>query len=413
MTLLALLLATIWMTSEAASELPRPAEVAAPAPPGSGSPQLTTTPDGRAVLSWLEPAGEGKHRFRFAVRTGTGWSEPVTIAEAERVFANWADVPSVAIMPDGTWAANWLSSTGRGSYDIKLSFSNDQGRTWSAPVMPHSDGTRTEHGFVSFAPWPGGGVGLVWLDGRDYAKFAGAEHHSAEMMKAEMSLRATVFKKGKPAPEMLVDGRVCDCCPTALTPTAKGLVAAYRDRSPTEVRDIYVARLENGRWLPGRPVHDDNWLIPACPVNGPSLASHGDRVAIAWFTAAKGEGRVNVSFSSDGGASFGPPQRVDDGNPEGRVDIVMLEDGSAIVQWIERLEPGADVRMRRVAAGAEKGPATRVASITSDRASGYPRIVAAGRELVFAWMAKQVKTAVAPLPTGATSTASRDRRPAR
>jgi hypothetical protein len=393
----AFVLAAVLMTSGNPHEIAAPVEVPTPAPPGSGSPQLTTTADGRAVLSWLEPAGTGTHRFRVSVREGSKWSEPVTIAEEERVFANWADVPTVAVMPDGTWAANWLSSTGRGSYDIKLSFSKDGGRTWSSPVMPHRDGTKTEHGFVSFAPWPGGGVGLIWLDGRDYAKYAGAEHHSMEMMKAEMALRATKFKNGAQSDEMLVDARVCDCCPTALTATSRGLVAAYRDRSRSEVRDIYVARLENGRWLPGRPVHEDGWLIPACPVNGPALASRGDRVAIAWFTAANNEGRVYAAFSSDGGASFGAPQRVDEGNPEGRVDIVLLEDGSAIVQWIERLEPGAEVRMRRVAAGQEKMPATRVATITSDRASGYPRLVVAGRELVFAWTAKQVKTAVAPL----------------
>jgi hypothetical protein len=383
---------------ETPAALPTPREVATPAPAGSSSPQLTATGDGRAVLSWLEPAEGGRHRFRFSVRNGSAWSTPVTIAEEERVFANWADVPTVAILPDGTWAANWLSSTGRGSYDVKLSFSTNEGRTWSAPVIPHGDGTRTEHGFVSFAPWPGGGVGLIWLDGRDYAKYAGAEHHGPEMLKAEMALRATVFKDGRQAPEMLVDPRVCDCCPTALTPTATGLVAAYRDRSPSEVRDIYIARFEHGRWLPPRPVHDDKWLIPACPVNGPALASRGDRVAVAWFTAANGEGRVNVSFSTDGGASFSAPQRIDDGKPEGRVDVVMLEDGSAIVQWIERLEPGAEVRMRRVAGAGQRGPATRVATIAADRASGYPRVVAAGNELVFAWTAKQVKTAVASLP---------------
>jgi hypothetical protein len=398
MTLLVLLIWTLSTTVETPAALSAPTEVATPAPPGSGSPQLTTTKDGRAILSWLESAGEGKHRFRFAVRTQSGWSEPITIAEEERVFANWADVPSLAVMPDGTWVANWLSSTGRGSYDIRISCSRDQGRTWSRPVMPHSDGTRTEHGFVSFAPTPGGGVTLIWLDGRDYAKYAGVEHHSADMMKAEMALRASVFRNEKQGPEVVVDSRVCDCCPTALTATAKGLVAAYRDRSPTEVRDIYVARFENGRWFPGRAVHDDNWKIPACPVNGPALASRGDRVAIAWFTAADGEGRVYLAFSADGGARFGAPQRVDDGKPEGRVDLVMLEDGSAIVQWIERLEPGAEVRMRRVAAGAQKGPATRVTTITSDRAYGYPRLVAAGRDLVFAWTAKQVRTAVAPFP---------------
>jgi hypothetical protein len=54
--------------------------------------------------------------------------------------------------------------------------------------------------------------------------------------------------------------------------------------------------------------------------------------------------------------------------------------------------------MRRVAGAGQRGPATRVATIAADRASGYPRVVAAGNELVFAWTAKQVKTAVASLP---------------
>jgi hypothetical protein len=379
--------------------VPAPVEVVTPAPPGSGSPQMTTTNDGRAVLSWLEPAGPGRHRFRYSIRTGSDWSTPVTISEEERVFANWADVPTVAIMPDNTWVANWLSSTGRGSYDINVSFSKDGGRTWSVPTIPHRDGTKTEHGFVSFAPWPGGGVGMIWLDGRDYARFAGAEHHGLEMMKAQMSLRAMVFKDGRPGAEAVVDSRVCDCCPTALTATAKGVVAAYRDRSAAEIRDIYVARYENGRWLRGRAVHNDDWKIPACPVNGPALASRGDRVAIAWFTAAGDVGRVYAAVSEDAGTSFGTPQRIDDGRPEGRVGVVMLADGSAVVQWIERLEEGgAEVRVRRLTATQETGPARRVATITSDRASGYPRIVAAGRELVFAWTDKQVKTAVAPLP---------------
>lgn len=372
-------------------------EVVSPAPPGSSSPQMTTTNDGRAVLSWLEAADSGRHRFRFSVRERGAWSEPVTIAEEERVFANWADVPALAILRDGTWLASWLSSTGRGSYDVKLSFSKDGGRTWSAGVTPHRDGTKTEHGFVSFAPSPGGGASMIWLDGRDYAKYAAAEHHGPEMMKAEMSLRSAIVSDGHVSNEVVVDARVCDCCPTALTATAKGLVAAYRDRSPSEVRDIYVARYENGRWLPGRPVHDDNWQIAACPVNGPALASRGDRVAIAWFTAARDQGRVYMSFSTDAGASFGAPVRIDDGNPEGRVDVVMLDDSSAVVAWIERIDAGAELRMRRVTADGDKGPATRVATITSDRTSGYPRLVVAGRELVFAWTNKQVKVGVRSL----------------
>ena len=36
--------------------------------------------------------------------------------------------------------------------------------------MPHHDKTRTQHGFVSMFEMPAGGLGLVWLDGRNQGK---------------------------------------------------------------------------------------------------------------------------------------------------------------------------------------------------------------------------------------------------
>lgn len=79
---------------------------------------------------------------------------------------------------------------------------------------------------------------------------------------------------------------MCDCRQAALVRTARGLVAAYRDRSPREVRDVSVVRRDGGRWT--RPVSSGNegWEIHACPVNGPSLSADGDREALAWYTMA-------------------------------------------------------------------------------------------------------------------------------
>lgn len=371
------------------------AQVPSPAPAGSLAPQLTTDPAGRAILSWLEPAGDTR-RFVVAARDGGNWTSPVTIAEEPRVFANWADVPAVATLPDGTWAAHWLSSTGRASYDVKVSLSKDSGRTWGSPVIPHRDGTRTEHGFASLAAWPDGALGMIWLDGREYAG-----HHDgagAALMKGQMALRSARFERDGPGDEMVVDPRVCDCCPTAIARTRRGIIAAYRDRSDGEIRDIYTVRYEGGRWLAPARVHPDEWRIAACPVNGPALASQGDRVAIAWFSAAGDVPRVSVAYSSDGGATFGAPVRVDDGSPEGRVDLAMLATGTAIVTWIERAATGWEVRMRQVDPKGAKGEAVSVTRVKADRSSGYPRVVASRRELVFAWTDGGVKTAVAPLP---------------
>ena len=47
--------------------------------------------------------------------------------------------------------------------------------------------------------------------------------------------------------EAAIDTRVCECCPTDVAVTSEGAVAVYRNRSASDVRDIYVTRRVAGR----------------------------------------------------------------------------------------------------------------------------------------------------------------------
>ncbi len=370
-------------------------EIQSPAAPGSGEPNLTAGPDGRVYLSWIEPAADSAHALRFSVLEGEQWSAPRTVASGGDWFVNWADFPSLQVLGNNHMAAHWLQKSGAGkyAYDVRVAVSRDGGATWSPGVVPHTDGTASEHGFVSMWAERGDSVGLVWLDGR---KFGAAEAHGGT---GEMTLRTTrVGPDGGVAPDHELDGRVCDCCQTGMDISASGPVVAYRDRSPDEVRDIYVTRFVNGAWTPGRPVHADGWVMPACPVNGPQVAADGQRVAVAWYTGADSTAQVKVAFSSDAGATFAAPARVDEGNPEGRVDVVMLADGAVLVSWIERMgEKEAAVRVRRVAQSGRMGEPRTVAGSSAARSSGFPRMVPAGEGIVFAWTApgdpSQLRTA--------------------
>ena len=353
-----------------------------PAAPGSAQPQLTVSSRG-VLLSWIEQIGDAAY-LKFAERSGAGWTKPRVAASGSDWFVNWADVPSVIRLANGALAAHWLQKSGADTYayDVRLSFSTDEGRTWSAAVTPHHDATKTEHGFASLFQMPDGGLGLVWLDGREM----GGDVDDAGHARGAMTVRSAVFdERGAQRREALVDARVCECCPTAVAVTADGPIAAFRNRSEDEIRDIYVARLEEGTWSTPRAVHDDGWKIAACPVNGPALSARGRQVAAAWFTAASGEGRAFVAFSTDAGRTFGNPIRVDDGGSLGRVDVEMLDDGHAVASYIEFAEQRAQFRVRRIhPAGARSAPLT-IAGISGARASGYPRIARHGEEYVFAW----------------------------
>jgi len=354
--------------------------ITSPAGESSSLPQLTASAQG-VLMSWVERSGD-LATLKFSERKGNAWSPVRTVASGRDWFVNWADVPSVLRLADGSIYGHWLQKSGSDTYayDVRLARSTDNGQTWTPSFTPHRDGTKTEHGFASLFQMPGAGLGLVWLDGR--AMKPGHDEHGG----GDMSVRSAIYDaSGRQLSEIVVDERVCECCPTTAAVTADGPIVAYRDRSATEIRDIYVSRFVSGKWSEPAPVHRDNWQIAACPVNGPALSANGKSVALAWFTAKGDEGHTFVAFSSDSGRTFGEPIRLDDASALGRVDLALLDDGSAAATWIEFAEGKAQFRMRRVSRSGERSPAVMVAGISANRASGYPRMAQSGKELIFAW----------------------------
>jgi hypothetical protein len=366
--------------------------------PGSAEPNLTLAPDGEVLLSWIEPGATEKHALRFAShRPGGAWSEPRTISEGSDWFVNWADFPGMAALPDGTLFAYLLVKQAGPAfaYDIRMLRSNDRGATWGAPVKPHGDRAVAEHGFVSFFPMAKDRLGLVWLDGRHMKPGGHSEEGGMALISAGLSAA------GPAAGETTVDRLVCSCCQTSAAAIDGGAIVAYRDRTEKEIRDIAVVRWTEGRWSEPLVVAQDGWEINACPVNGPAVAAEGKRVALAWFTAPRDEAQVSVIFSEDGGQSWGKPVRVDDGKSLGRVDVVLLPAGDALVSWMEQAPKGTEIRVRRVAGDGRLGPPLVVADSSAARASGFPRMERAGQDVFFAWTApgdpSQVRTAVLTL----------------
>jgi len=363
----------------AASPVPTVSEIKSPAPPGSGQPNLTVAADGRVFLSWIEADTPQGYVLRFSVRGAQGWSAPKTIARGANWFVSDADVPSLAVLSDGTLAADWfVASVGPRSeaYDVNLVLSKDGGTTWSKPLMPHRDGKKRQHGFVSLVPTPDAKLAAIWLDGRNMP--------SEE--EGDMALMyTTIAANGTLGPETQIDNRACECCKTSMTATADGLVAVYRDRSDTEIRDISIVRYANGRWSQPQALTNDGWEIDGCPINGPAVSANGRNVAVAWFTAPDDKSQVYVLMSADSGKTFGKKIRIDDGNPIGRVDVVSRSSGAAVVSWVERTSQGAQVRVREVAANGTAAAPLNVSGTAGLGSGVFPRMVRSGDDIVVAW----------------------------
>lgn len=396
--LLALVGSTAALEDPAAASELRAETLPSPAPPGSRLPNLSIGPDASLHLSWVgeEDLGAAGRKATLSVSWlgEEGWSVPSAVASGTNWFVNWADFPSVVSLDSQHLLAQFLERSGEGSYDyhVRIARSSDGGKTWSDPARLHSHAGAGEHGFVSLVPIGAGSAAAVWLDGRNVG-----EHDETEGEGAMGLYARTVGADGVLGEELVLDERVCDCCPTAAVRSRDGaLVVAYRDRSKAEVRDISVVRVEEGRLRragpptpPALPTwsSNDRWKIAGCPVNGPALAVAGDRIGVAWFTmGTDGQGRVSCAFTQDGGRHFSNPLTIASERAHGRVDAEFDREGRFVVSWLETEGDRGQWRVARIVPdGGMRVDAFTVVAAEASRMSGLARLARDENGIVFAW----------------------------
>jgi hypothetical protein len=353
-----------------------------PVPAGTNvvGPRFAAGPDGNVILSWMQREKNGA-TLRFSALELGEWQTAVDVTTDPKMFVNWADLPSVTPLGNTHWLAHWLSKSAEATYayDILVAHSSDQGQTWGDPVRPHSDGTPTEHGFVSIYA-RGDSAALLWLDGRKMINEAGDDPKSTSM-----TLRsAVVSPAGEVSNKQLVDEMVCDCCQTDVAVSSAGPIAVYRDRTVDEIRDIYVSRFSSGAWEPGTPIANDGWEIAGCPVNGPAIDAEGDLVAIAWFSAANGSPVVRAALSTNGGLTFKEPVEIAARRASGHVGIAIIDQSSAAVSWVESDNRGTNaINIRSVTTGGTVGPVQTVGRTELIRL--YPQMIRSDDMLILAW----------------------------
>lgn len=329
-----------------------------PSPAGNVSfvPQLQPLRNGDVAASWLEERPDKTYLFRLSVLHGEKWGPVRTIATGPDISHFSADLPGVVEAADGNLLAYWEVSdhTAADKYAtaIQVAASKDGGALWSTPVRPYPDSVQGQHSFLSVFPL-GPNLELVWLDaqvqthsGPDHSSMGAIGLRNVELDR-EMRIRS----------DRWVTPIACECCPTSAAITAEGPVVVFRGRAESPgtkatevdparatVRDIQIARLQDGKWTSPRYVHEDNWVINACPDNGPAIDSEGRDVVVAWWTAAHNQPSVYVAFSSDAGLHFGEPVRVDRARGEGQVTVAWNSvTKEALVGWLEGHETWARI----------------------------------------------------------------------
>ena len=363
-----------------------------PAAPAAGMYCLSRAGGTPVYLSWLQPQPVSGVELLFSRLEATGrWSNPRVIVRDRRLFSNYADHPSIEVLPNGSLVAHWLvrNPGAKGPYGtgLEVSMSTDGGRTWRTLYRAGISNIEDYTGFVSVLPVEKGFM-TAYLAPPDVAV---GEHIK--------TLRVAMFDAhGKTVSDDVIDADVCTCCPTATTMTPDGPVVAYRDHRANQIRDISIGRQMNGRWQEPQTVSADGWQINGCPTDGPALFSHGSDLGVAWFTRAHDIPQVKVAFSSDSGRQFTPALRVDGGNPIGRVDLQFTDNQDAIVSWIERTASRNEICLRRVSRSGRMSAIQTSGASAEGRAAGFPKTRIVGKNVLLVWKADRLTYRFVKIP---------------
>ena len=388
--LLSFAVTTAWSNENLAVLTEIPIETGA----NAAQPSLSVDTESSFVLTWQEQEGRNAS-LKFARISPAGRVDRqgtiATSSPDQTWFVNWADFPSLAVLDNGDWVTFWLQKSGPATYayDINLTRSTDEGQSWSQPVVLNRDATQSEHGFVSLAPAGEDRVLAIWLDGRHTVGQPGAAESVYTDHSGGMTLRSAVVNRaGEFSQKFEIDSLTCDCCGTDLVRVGDQFMAIYRDRTEAEVRDSSFSILTAAEgWSEPKTVHDDQWQIAACPVNGPALAFNDGLLLAAW-TTMQGED-LSVRTAPGDLTGFGDMIELDAGDQvQGRVDAVALGKQDFLLSWLGKSDvnpEGTAVRIARFNPQTGLGAAQTVAELPRGRSTGFPRMASHGNQALIAW----------------------------
>lgn len=197
--------------------------------------------------------------------------------------------------------------------------------------------------------------------------------------------------------------------PNLVTNAAGDLLLSWTETAG-ENGTMYFTTLKGGAWLPKVKIAaGSDWFVNCADV--PEIAGDGAGNLIANFLLKSGSRSfgydVNLVLSGDSGQArsdpmvphddhgrtFGKPVRVDAGRPVGKLDVVLLDAGTAMVSWLESQQKREQLNVRKVfKQGQSEGPQV-VSKIA--QSSGFPQLSNAHGKVYLAWAdGDRLRTAV-------------------
>ncbi|HLP29375.1 MAG TPA: sialidase family protein [Candidatus Didemnitutus sp.] len=240
------------------------------APRGRHLPRLTTSPNGRIVLTFAEKDGT-KARYYVAVSDNAGrtFSAPQLIGLAEFGAAILQRQPYVVMDKNNTMHVVMEQPIHNNERALHHQSSTDLGVTWSMPVRISAEPPARPQDFASIAVDENGSIYVSYIsvlpsnsDGYTHIFLSRSDDGGLTWSR---ETRVDSFPVGG----------CCECCNQNIIIDANGnVVIAFRSNIMNR-RDVHLTRSSDGGRTFSTPqlIQSEPWMIDGCPGTGPSVAA--------------------------------------------------------------------------------------------------------------------------------------------
>lgn len=332
---------------------------------------------------WQASVKDGHVMVSHSDDQGESFSAPVMVnPESEFVAAEGENRPKILVAGNGNIYISWTQSLETPfAGNVRFSRSVDGGKSFSAPLTVNDNHDPFTHRFEAMGINKRGQIYIAWLDKRDAADAneKGEKYSGISVYYTVSNDEGKSFSANSKAAD-----HSCECCRVAMAMDADGTpVIAWRQIFGKNVRDHAMLRLD-GKSQPAR-VSNDNWEVDACPHHGPAVSIARDGVYhFVWFNNAPERHGLFYANSSDQGKSFSSPMNFGNFKAQAAHPNVLSFGKRVFIVWKEFDGEATGIYLMRSGDGGKLWSSPRKIASTAN-ASDHPWLIGDGEKAWLSW----------------------------
>jgi len=316
---------------------------------------------------------------------GLTYSHPIKINQQAQKISAWPEnPPAIMVTKSGRILVLYYADEQQKSTSY-FSYSDDQGKTFSRPVLISDQATTDMHYMDKMLLDKAGNVHFFWHDMRNETENSNRGSGVISLYHAQTnSVGIEKFKNE------LITHSVCSCCRTAISLSAQGNpVLLLRMAFPDGARDhVLLSKKTATEWGDAKRISDDHWVIDACPEHGPALAiDEQGRSHLTWFSLGEKRQGIFYAQTDNYGKTVSKPMSLGNSEFLPSHPDVFVDQQRVILAWTEYDGTKTNLYSQQSDNRGEKWQAAKKV-FSSSSATGYPKLLAQKGHVFLSWVTK-------------------------